>query len=77
MLEVQICHHRVFICERSCFDSLQSALEFRHNFFWGGGFSPKLLVSEVSRLYHKELVAERIVFPKNAVLTSGSVIGDS
>lgn len=46
-------------------------------FFWGGGFSPKLLVSEVSRLYHKELVAERIVFPKNAVLTSGSVIGDS
>lgn len=32
-----------------------------------GGFSAQLLVSEASRLYHKELVAEIIEFPKNGL----------
>lgn len=45
--------------------------------FLFGGISAKLLVSEARRLYHKELVAEIIEFPKTAVLTSDSVIGDN
>lgn len=61
----------------NCFDPVQSALDFRHNFSFLGGLSAKLLASEASSFYHKELVAGIRVFSKNTVLTSDSLIGDN